>query len=36
VHGLVDPRVAERYWDAVEAAGIAAAPLHLADHRPAG
>ncbi|MFE0918959.1 amino acid adenylation domain-containing protein [Streptomyces nigra] len=28
-HGLVDPSRALAYWDAVEAAGVSAAPLHL-------
>jgi amino acid adenylation domain-containing protein len=32
VHGLVDAALAEAYWDAVEAAGVSAAPLHLLDH----
>ncbi|MGV9568858.1 hypothetical protein ACWDRX_04205 [Streptomyces nigra] len=30
-HGLVDPSRALAYWDAVEAAGVSAAPLHLLD-----
>jgi hypothetical protein len=32
VHGLVDIRLAEAYWTAVDAAGVRAAPLHLLDH----
>ncbi|MEU6547782.1 amino acid adenylation domain-containing protein [Streptomyces sp. NPDC046859] len=31
-HGLVDLSRALAHWDAVEAAGVAAAPLHLLDH----
>ncbi|WP_413805908.1 amino acid adenylation domain-containing protein [Streptomyces sp. OE57] len=32
VHGLVDASPAHAYWDAVEAAGVGAAPLHLLGH----
>ncbi|WP_230991356.1 non-ribosomal peptide synthetase/type I polyketide synthase [Streptomyces endocoffeicus] len=32
VHGLVDASHAHAYWDAVEAAGVGAAPLHLLGH----
>ncbi|MGY0065457.1 amino acid adenylation domain-containing protein [Streptomyces sp. QTS137] len=32
VHGLVDSEVALAYWDAVERAGVSAAPLHLLGH----
>ncbi|MFE2182109.1 hypothetical protein [Streptomyces sp. NPDC059455] len=32
VHGLVDASYAHAYWDAVEAAGVGAAPLHLLGH----
>ncbi|MFD3732119.1 amino acid adenylation domain-containing protein [Streptomyces sp. NPDC058632] len=32
VHGLVDTGVALAYWDAVERAGVSAAPLHLLGH----
>ncbi|GAB2803127.1 hypothetical protein GCM10027073_39440 [Streptomyces chlorus] len=32
VHGLVDAGVALTYWDAVERAGVSAAPLHLLGH----
>ncbi|HZX39286.1 MAG TPA: condensation domain-containing protein, partial [Streptomyces sp.] len=32
VHGLVDAPLARAYWDALEAAGVRAAPLHLLDH----
>ncbi|MEU3145052.1 MULTISPECIES: hypothetical protein [unclassified Streptomyces] len=32
VHGLVDAGVALAYWDAVERAGVSAAPLHLLGH----
>jgi predicted amino acid dehydrogenase len=32
VHGLVEIRLAEAYWTAVEAAGVRAAPLHLLGH----
>lgn len=32
VHGLVDIRLADAYWTAVDAAGVRAAPLHLLDH----
>jgi hypothetical protein len=31
--GLVDPRGAARYWEAVEALGIPAVPLHLEGYR---
>ncbi|MFI0816177.1 amino acid adenylation domain-containing protein [Streptomyces sp. NPDC021098] len=33
VHGLVDAAHARAYWEAVEAAGVGAAPLHLLGHR---
>ena len=32
VHGLVDAAVARAHWNAVEEAGITAAPLHLLGH----
>ncbi|MGW4234523.1 amino acid adenylation domain-containing protein [Streptomyces sp. NPDC004980] len=32
VHGLVDGAAALAYWDAVERAGVTAAPLHLLGH----
>ncbi|MFD7702118.1 condensation domain-containing protein, partial [Streptomyces caelestis] len=32
VHGLVDAAVARAHWDAVEEAGVTAAPLHLLGH----
>ncbi|MFE5160888.1 amino acid adenylation domain-containing protein [Streptomyces sp. NPDC056697] len=32
VHGLVNASHAHAYWDAVEAAGVSAAPLHLLGH----
>ncbi|MFE9923766.1 amino acid adenylation domain-containing protein [Streptomyces sp. NPDC005774] len=32
VHGLVDAGVALAHWDAVERAGVSAAPLHLLGH----
>ncbi|CAL9352996.1 D-alanine--D-alanyl carrier protein ligase [Streptomyces sp. enrichment culture] len=32
VHGLVDAAVARAHWEAVERAGITAAPLHLLGH----
>ncbi|WAX81622.1 hypothetical protein [Streptomyces sp. KMM 9044] len=32
VHGLVDVGVTLAYWDAVERAGVSAAPLHLLGH----
>jgi hypothetical protein len=32
VHGLVDLPRALAHWDAAEAAGVRAAPLHLLDH----
>ncbi|WP_374103409.1 condensation domain-containing protein, partial [Streptomyces sp. MK37H] len=32
VHGLVDASHAHAYWDAVEAAGVSAAPPHLLGH----
>lgn len=32
VHGLVDAAVARAHWDAMEAAGVTAAPLHLLGH----
>ncbi|MFF9205351.1 amino acid adenylation domain-containing protein [Streptomyces sp. NPDC014986] len=32
VHGLVDAAVARAHWDAMERAGITAAPLHLLGH----
>ncbi|WP_398955869.1 amino acid adenylation domain-containing protein [Streptomyces sp. GC420] len=32
VHGLVDAPLALAYWDAVEAAGVRAGPLHLLGH----
>ncbi|MFC5673252.1 amino acid adenylation domain-containing protein [Streptomyces incanus] len=32
VHGLVDAGMALAYWDAVERAGVSAAPLHLLGH----
>ncbi|GAA2263372.1 hypothetical protein GCM10010415_28550 [Streptomyces atrovirens] len=32
VHGLVDAAVARAHWDAMEEAGITAAPLHLLGH----
>ncbi|HEY1015309.1 MAG TPA: hypothetical protein VGE07_21565, partial [Herpetosiphonaceae bacterium] len=34
IHGLVGQEAAERYWQAVPAAGFGAAPLHLEDYRP--
>jgi predicted amino acid dehydrogenase len=33
VIGLVDPRTAARYWDAVEVMGLTAVPLHLESYR---
>ncbi|MFD7505050.1 amino acid adenylation domain-containing protein [Streptomyces sp. NPDC059850] len=33
VHGLVDASHAHAYWEAVEAAGVSAAPLHLLGHQ---
>ncbi|MFE2281196.1 amino acid adenylation domain-containing protein [Streptomyces sp. NPDC059454] len=32
VHGLVDAAVARAHWDAMEEAGVTAAPLHLLGH----
>ncbi|GGQ06476.1 hypothetical protein GCM10010266_32450 [Streptomyces griseomycini] len=32
VHGLVDAAVARAHWEAVERAGVTAAPLHLLGH----
>lgn len=36
VHGLVDAGVSLAYWEAVERAGVSAAPLHLLGHTVGG
>ncbi|MBL3668245.1 amino acid adenylation domain-containing protein [Streptomyces sp. M2CJ-2] len=36
VHGLVDAEVSLAYWEAVERAGVSAAPLHLLGHTVGG